>query len=1029
VRIAIEGDNLGRITVGRNINQVGSVHGDYIAANVSNNIPAPTPHARPVDRRGRDFPDLLGRREEMRIAREAAYAAQPVELFGPPGVGKSTLLRHLAWRLPAPADGVVWLSVADRPYDDLLEKLFDAFFQTQQPVKRPTHELRHYLSGVNALLLLDDVGLSHDEVEALRDALPQAVLVLAGNERRLSGRGRSIALNGLKPDEGVALFVRQLGRPLRPDEDVEARCLCVALRGNPQAISRSAALPMGERWQRLAALLSPGGPTQTTASAALGGLLAPEEMIVAALAALDGAPVQAEHLMAVVCPESATPFLRRLVERGLIEQMPDDSYRLAGGVAALLAGHDLSFWRDWWIRHYAPWAAFRRQAGLALLRDTDAIRALIRWAAAVGRHRDVIRLTRAIEPGLTLDRQWRAWSEIIELARGAAVAAGLPAAEAWALHQQGTRALLEGQTDAARAALQRALALRQARGDQLGAELTRYHLALLPPLPQPSNGSGGPVAGLVAGGGLTSDVKRTLALLGLCLLLGLGLLGWWYSMISAESPPTPTLVEAIIDVTAAGKGGVMPAPLPTDTPVPLPTATPVPLPTATPVPLPTTTPPPTLPPPTLTPLPPPTPTPLPPPPPTSSINDPPLVQIFRPGNEQRFRADQLISFGAAIVDSEDDPAARTLTWYSSLDGHLSNAAQFSGALSPGQHHLTVRAVDGLGRPGEASITIYVDPPPDSAPTLALEAPGPGATLVAGQVIVLRAAAGDQLDGDISRNVIWRSERDGVLGRGAELRQSFAPGDHVIIAAITDAGGQMTEQRVTLVVTPSDSSPQVALVQPQVGVPLEAGAAVAVVGTAIDPEDGNLTPQLQWFLDDDPQPMGQGESFELHLPPGSYRLTAKATDSAGNEGRATVDFVVPGGPDLVIMLQSVDGVQKLGEQFAIPVLLVVTNRGDKTAEAFEITAEYSINGLTAGAQLGDAGDYIFTNGPLAPGESFRYAGQVLVFARGDLYGQTISLSVVADSCRGDEGFAVTCRAAESDEGNNRSPVISVVLPAR
>ena len=1013
LRIALEGDNLGEIAVGYYTDQVGSVHGDYVAVNVTGHLPAPTPRVRPVDRRGRDFPDLLGRHEVMRAVREAACAGHSVELVAPPGMGKSALLRHLAFRLPAPDDGVVWLSAADRPYDDLLEKLFDAFFQTQLPVKLHVNDLLPYLSGVKALLLIDDVGLSRDEVHALREALPRAVLVLACNERHLWGEGCAIALGGLRPDEGVALFARQVGRPLRLDEEIEASCLSIALRGNPLAISRSTGWPSAERWQRLAALLLAGGQTPATASTGLAGLVPPEEMIIAALAALDGAPAQPEHLKAVVRPECAAPFLRRLTERGLIEQMPDDSYRLAGGVATLLAGQDLSFWRDWWIGYYAPWAAFRRQAGLALLRDTDAIRALIRWAASVGRHRDVIRLTRAIEPALTLNRQWRAWSEIVELARGAAVAARLPAAEAWALHQQGTRALLEGRADAAHGALQQALELRQAMGDRLGAELTRYHLALLTPLPAISNGLGGPVAGA----SLTSPVKGTLALLGMLVLLGAGLLGRWQWGSAAEPLPTAPPVMTMMKIVVAEIATATPMLLPTSTPTPLPTPTPTPLPTATPTPLPTPLP-------TATALPT-----LPPPPPTASVNDPPLVQIFRPGSDQRFRVDELISFGAAIVDSEDEPVGSTLSWYSSLDGHLSNAAQFSGALSPGQHRITIRAVDGLGQPGEASINIYVDPLPDAAPKLTIEAPAPRDALVANQVIVLRAVASDQLDGDISEHVIWRSERDGVLGRGAELRHSFVAGDHVIVAAVTDASGQMSEQRVTLVITPSDSPPEVILVQPEVDVLLDAGAAVAVVGAATDPEDGNLTQQLQWFLNDGPQPVGQGESFELHLPPGSYYLTAAVTDSAGNEGRATVVFVVPGGPDVVITLQSVDVVYKLDEQFSIPVLLVVTNRGDKMADAFEITAEYRVDGFTSSAQLGDDSSHVFTNGPLAPGESFRYAGQVLIFARSELHGRTISLAVVADSCRSDEGFGATCRVVESDEGNNLSPVIDVALPAR
>lgn len=606
----------------------------------------------------------------------------------------------------------------------------------------------------------------------------------------------------------------------------------------------------------------------------------------------------------------------------------------------------------------------------------------------------------------------------MELARGAAVAARLPAAEAWALHQLGTRALLEGQTDAARTALERALVMRRALGDRIGAELTRYHLALLlppSPLPRASNVSSGLAVGLVAGAGLSSGVKGTLALLGLLLLLGAGLLGRWQLGGAGEPLPAflPGATSMAVAVVETATTTATPTLLPTATVTPLPTATPTTLPSATPTPLPTAT---------LWPTQPPS-TPL----PTVSINDAPLVHIFSPVANQHFRADELIRFGAVAVDSEDEQMDGPIAWFSSLDGPLSTAAAFTHALSPGQHRITARAVDRLGQPGEATLIIFVDLLPDSAPTLAIETPSPGETLVAGEVVVLRAEANDQPDGDISERVIWRSEREGVLGQGPELRRVFPAGDHVIVAAVTDAGGQMTEQWVTLVVTPPDLPPEIVLVLPRPGVPLEAGVPVAVAGVATDPEDGNLSQQLQWRLNED-RWVGQGEAFELPLLPGSYRLTATVTDSGGNEGQATVDFVVPNGPDLVITVQQVDVVQSRVGQFSIPILLVVTNRGDTAANPFEIAAEYTLNGFTSSVQLGDESYDVFTSDPLAPGESFRYAGEVLVFTRSELYGRTVSLSVVADSCSGTEKFAATCRVAESDEANNRSPIIDVILPA-
>lgn len=1008
VRIAIEGDNLGQIAVGDALNQVGSVHGDYIAVNVADRIPPPMPRDRPVARRGRDFPDLLGRREEIGAAREAARTAQPVEFYGPAGMGKSALLRHLAFRLPAPADGVVWLSAADRPYADLLEKLFDAFYQTPRPVKLPADDLLHYLGNVNALVLIDDVGLSRDEVTALRAALPRVTLVLAGNERRLWGAGCSIFVGGLLPDEGVQLFSRQIGRPLCPDEEAEAHRLCTALQGNPLAIIQSAALTPGERYQRLGALW----PTRNQGQAAtLAGLSASERRIIAALVALDGAPTQPQHLAAVAHADDVAPILQELTERGLVEQMPDHRYRLAGGVAPRLAEQDLADWRDWWIDLFARWASFQKHADPALLlRDTDTIRALIRWAAATGRHRDVIRLTRAIEPALTLDRQWCAWSEIVELARGAAVAAGLPAAEAWALHQQGTRALLEGRTDEARAALERALEMRRARGDRMGMELTGYHLARLlppPPLPATANGS----AGLVAGAGLGSSVKGMLALTGLLFLLGTGgLLGWRQQGSAAGLPTTPVPARAgevafqdaptvvPMQLTAALSSSTPPT-IPTTMPTSLPTATLLPTAAAT-----ATLPPPTLPPPTL--------------PPTVFFNKPPQVLITSPATGQRFRTDELIRFTAAATDPEDGPVDGTIVWTSSLDGTLATGTDFSGKLSPGPHTLTVRAVDRLGYGNEETIMIDVDPLPDLPPTLNIELVLDGrATLAAGTTILLRAVANDQPDGDISDRVIWRLEQQGILGKGRELRYAFTEGAHKLTASVTDDGGHTTEHQTLLPVGPADLPPVIMIVQPTDRGPFAIGAPVSVVGQATDVKDGDLTGQIQWFVDGS-EPVGRGGSLQLNLLPGFHTLKAVVMDSSGNERSATVTFVVPVGPDLRIALALRGNAQNQGQYFSIPVLITVTNQGDMPAQAFTIAAEYTINGSTNRMEPQS------TDAPLAAGKSIEYEREVLVYGQP---GQTIGLSVAADSCHDGQVALPSCAVVESNENNNSSAVIYVTLP--
>ena len=45
----------------------------------------------------------------------------------------------------------------------------------------------------------------------------------------------------------------------------------------------------------------------------------------------------------------------------------------------------------------------------------------------------------------------------------------------------------------------------------------------------------------------------------------------------------------------------------------------------------------------------------------------------------------------------------------------------------------------------------------------------------------------------------------------------------------------------------------------------------------------------------------------------------------------------------------------------------------------------------------------------------------------LRGETVYLRSIADSCIGDEIMTDYCRVKESDEGNNKSPLVEVYLP--
>jgi PASTA domain len=71
------------------------------------------------------------------------------------------------------------------------------------------------------------------------------------------------------------------------------------------------------------------------------------------------------------------------------------------------------------------------------------------------------------------------WGESIDVVLRAAQASRDPHAEAWALHQRGTRAVSVDESPAGRADLEEALRLRQALGDHRGAAVTQHNLEVL----------------------------------------------------------------------------------------------------------------------------------------------------------------------------------------------------------------------------------------------------------------------------------------------------------------------------------------------------------------------------------------------------------------------------------------------------------------------------------------------------------------------------------------------------------------------
>ena len=560
VQATIDGDIKGQVAVGNYILQIGNVNGGVVNVAPQSQGPNYTRRKAPINLRPRPFPALLDRDDETATLISAFQASTSVSLFGPAGIGKTSLLRNVA-HLPEISsfpDGIVYLSVSGLGLDDVLQAVFDAFHESQTNFKPKDTETRVAMQGVKALILLDDLSLTRDETTSLLDAIPGCTLVLASLERSIWGEGQIISLHGLPTEEALDLFVLELNRSLDEREQAEAREICELLDGHPLKVLQSASL-VREKTRTIASLkaeVQRDASESTIVNASLNMLTESQQRLLAIMAAGGGAVVPESHLEALSNSQSPKTELQGLVSLGLV-QAHSPRYSLTGSLTASIAAlWDLSSWEDALINYFVDWLS-QQPAQTLVEESADVLVSSIKKAGEKKRWPEVIRLGRTLERILILWKRWQTWLDILNLILKAARALGDRKVEAWALHQLGTRAACLGLNESARGFLTQALQIRQAIGDRAGLALTQNNLHVFFKVPLP------PEAG-------QSGCRRCLT----CGAIGAGVaavaavvIAGAFLFLSQPSTPPPTLPTE--------------TPTPTQTPLSTPEATMSPTNTAT----------------------------------------------------------------------------------------------------------------------------------------------------------------------------------------------------------------------------------------------------------------------------------------------------------------------------------------------------------------------------------------------------------------------------------------------------------------
>src|SRR5918994_2496114 len=297
------GEVLGDVNIGNYTLRIGTLNGGVVNLATPQQSSVPQARPTPVMLLPRAFSGFLDRKEEVSSATAVLEGASPVEFHGPSGVGKTALLHYLAHYKFAPVfpAGILFFSeIRHRPVDDLLLDFFDAFYE-RDPTHIPTSvQVRHALRDEHALVVLDDVDLEREEVEALMDAAPACVFLSASTERRLWSGGRTIAMRGLPPEDALALIERELGYPLSEAHRPIVQQLYSALEGYPlrllqlSALVRDDGISLADIAQRMRQYA--GSAVKAFTEQTLAERSEPERRVLAALAVPMGASVGEVHL-------------------------------------------------------------------------------------------------------------------------------------------------------------------------------------------------------------------------------------------------------------------------------------------------------------------------------------------------------------------------------------------------------------------------------------------------------------------------------------------------------------------------------------------------------------------------------------------------------------------------------------------------------------------------------------------------------------------------------------------------------------
>jgi hypothetical protein len=486
-KILVSPNIAGEVSLGDYNFQIHSIYGAVVfrqaRARVKLRGDAPRP-PRPAQ-------DFAGRRAELAELERRSTAGGQVIVHGPDGWGKSALVAQLVNGLAARSfpHGIVWLEGREPDgrtveTDDLAQQVFDAVYDSEPPFKVTAATARPYLDAIRPILVVDDYAGSPADLEALAGLAPQGLLLVTKSAEPVSGTPAAFRLRPLGRVDAVRMLATRLAAAGARAAELDS--ICHLMGDIPLAVTvvantiRELGLHLRQSADLLAGL-HVSDPLARAYEFARLNLTSTERSLVAIAANSPGGSVDPDWLRTAA--NEPARFDEALMRVQSMELLTTQSrrLRLAPGLRpfAQLGPGD----RDDLMQRLSQYLLEH-----LLVRESDFdycsaelgnILGAIDWAVGKGHWRLALDLGQAIDPFLILRGRWETWRWVLEQVLSAARGKHDRAAEAWALHQLGARAIGLGLMAAAVDHLRQALGVRQSLGDTTAAACTQQTLDLV----------------------------------------------------------------------------------------------------------------------------------------------------------------------------------------------------------------------------------------------------------------------------------------------------------------------------------------------------------------------------------------------------------------------------------------------------------------------------------------------------------------------------------------------------------------------